>query len=139
MLYKISVTIFTVAISIYASIIDANNKSAMKIGTCLIDSENDYNNQKKNRENQRCQETIEKSASLNLIIKISKYIRSGYFQLLCFITFIFIFARTISNSIFIIHISINIFTIFLSKKLAYVFFSFKNNIFQHLNYFNYQQ
>lgn len=138
MLPRISNTTCIVLISIHTSFIDANNRPAISIAVFLISNRNNNNNCRRDLENYtmagRCQKTTKRSASLFLSNNVYKHIRSTYFWLSCSITILFFFARTISSStsmiyISMIYISINIFTISLSKNLAYAFFSSKDNIY----------
>lgn len=143
MLLGTSDTIRIVLINIYAFLIDVNNGSSTNVGPFLIDSKNNDNNCEKNWEDytlaMNCQRTIRRSANLFLVNNIYKHIGFIYLWLLCFITFIFTFARTTNSPTSIIHTSTNIFTISSSKKLAYAFLFFKGIICQYLNHLNYQQ
>lgn len=132
-----------VLISIYASLIYTNNGSATNIGACLINIRNNDNNCERDRMYNtlavRYQKIIGRSASLFLVNSSYKHIGSTYLWLPLSIIFIFTFAGTTNSHTSIIRIFTNIFTISLSKELAYAFLFSKGNIHQHLNYFNHQQ
>lgn len=137
MLLKIFDIICIVPNNIHTSRINTNNRLAINVGAALIDSEKNGNNYGRDRKKHilavRYQRTIGRSTSLFSIKSIYKYIGFIYLWLPYSITFIFTFAKITSSNISMICIFTNIFIISLSKKLVHVFFSFKENIRQHLN------
>lgn len=79
MLLRIFDIIRTVSISIYASLIDANNRPVINVSTSLINSRNNSNNCKKNQEDWRYQKILKKSTSLFLVNSVYKNIGSTHF------------------------------------------------------------
>lgn len=140
MFLGISDTIHTVSISIFISLINTNSRLAINVSAFLINSGNHSNNSEKDQKDRtlaiRYQGTIRRSMSLFLVNSVYKHIGSTHFWLPCTITCILTFAGTTNSSTSIIRTSTSIFTISLSKKLAYAFLSSKGNIHQYLNHLN---
>lgn len=141
MLLGIFNTIFTIPISNYFSLINANNRLNTNISAFLIDNKNNSNDCKRDQKDYilaiRYQKIIKNSEGQFLINNVYKHIRFIYFWFFCSIIFIVTFAGTSRSGISIICTSINIFIISLNKNLAHAFFSSKNNICQHINYLKY--